>query len=468
MRNSSAKAQNDEIEVVPSGEFGLGDTEQQAKRPDDRQTESSGVATPDLNQSLARLEMNSLEVKLYLDSIDQRISRMEPRLEEMRVGEPAAAAAESAEPRNAEPRSAEAMSAEAKAEERVPAEAPPPPGYSTTERRRRAQGVPVERRRPPHAFVAEPEEMPRWEWKPWLAARIARLPALRTNRGWLPLALLALIMIAGVGFWGSMRHTRPRSQPVAVNAGPALAGSIPNGKPKSSADVPLSGAGPGASGTVARPQGDGRADRVGTTSVEQGVAVPMTTGQVAMYPGRDPAGTAPRDVAGTGGSASAGANASGTVPGATGSGAASAAVGTGAVGAGSSGAGAAGNVPEVDGSTVGDAAPAKGSSGRTGRTVPSPSNRVNVSSGVMAGNLIYSQQPAYPKGFAGLFHTEGKVVMQAIVSKNGHVENLRVISGHYMLRGAAKDAVRTWRYRPYYIHGGAVEVATIVSVEFHR
>ncbi len=86
----------------------------------------------------------------------------------------------------------------------------------------------------------------------------------------------------------------------------------------------------------------------------------------------------------------------------------------------------------------------------------------------MAGNLIYSRQPVYPKGLIGLFHPEGKVVMQAIVSKSGHIEDLRVLSGHFVLRGPAKDAVRTWRYRPYYINGNAVEVATIVSVEFHK
>ena len=86
----------------------------------------------------------------------------------------------------------------------------------------------------------------------------------------------------------------------------------------------------------------------------------------------------------------------------------------------------------------------------------------------MAGNLVYSPQPNYPKGFAGLFRMEGEVVMQAIISRNGRVEDLRVLSGHVMLRGSAKDAVRTWRYRPYTVNGNPVEVATIVSVEFHR
>ncbi len=86
----------------------------------------------------------------------------------------------------------------------------------------------------------------------------------------------------------------------------------------------------------------------------------------------------------------------------------------------------------------------------------------------MAGNLLYSTKPAYPKGIAGLFHVQGEVVMQAIISKKGRVQNVRVVSGHYILRGAAKDAVRTWRYRPYLVNGTPVEVATIVTVEFRK
>jgi outer membrane biosynthesis protein TonB len=46
------------------------------------------------------------------------------------------------------------------------------------------------------------------------------------------------------------------------------------------------------------------------------------------------------------------------------------------------------------------------------------------------------------------------------------VEHLHVIKGHRLLRGAAKNAVKTWRYRPYKIGGVPVEVATIVSVDF--
>jgi protein TonB len=83
----------------------------------------------------------------------------------------------------------------------------------------------------------------------------------------------------------------------------------------------------------------------------------------------------------------------------------------------------------------------------------------------MAANLVSASPPSYPK-LAGLTHMQGEVVMQAIISKDGTVENLHVIQGHRLLRGAAKNSARTWRYRPYLVNGKPVEVATIVSVDF--
>lgn len=61
---------------------------------------------------------------------------------------------------------------------------------------------------------------------------------------------------------------------------------------------------------------------------------------------------------------------------------------------------------------------------------------------------------------------QGEVVMQAIVSREGTIENVHVIKGHRLLRGAAINAVRSWRYRPFEIAGRPVKVATIVSVDF--
>ena len=99
------------------------------------------------------------------------------------------------------------------------------------------------------------------------------------------------------------------------------------------------------------------------------------------------------------------------------------------------------------------------------RSVPSSLRMIDVSSGVMAANLVSASPPSYPK-LASLTHMQGEVVMQAIIAKDGTVQNLHVIQGHHLLRSAAKNAVRTWQYHPYLVNGRPVEVATIVSVDF--
>jgi len=98
-------------------------------------------------------------------------------------------------------------------------------------------------------------------------------------------------------------------------------------------------------------------------------------------------------------------------------------------------------------------------------SVPLSNRLVNVSSGVMAANLVSAPQPSYPK-LASLTRTQGNVVMEAVISKDGTVEQLHVIKGHRLLRGAAKNAVLNWRYRPYKVDGVPVDVATTVSVDF--
>jgi protein TonB len=58
-------------------------------------------------------------------------------------------------------------------------------------------------------------------------------------------------------------------------------------------------------------------------------------------------------------------------------------------------------------------------------------------------------------------------VIQATISKAGTIENPHVISGPVMLRQAALDAVKTWRFRPYLLDGQPVEVETSVNVVFN-
>jgi len=91
--------------------------------------------------------------------------------------------------------------------------------------------------------------------------------------------------------------------------------------------------------------------------------------------------------------------------------------------------------------------------------------RVRVSQGVSEGNLISQIKPPYPP-MAKMARVQGSVVLQALISKQGTIQNLRVISGHPMLVQAALDAVKQWRYRPYLLNGEPVEVETQITLNF--
>lgn len=87
------------------------------------------------------------------------------------------------------------------------------------------------------------------------------------------------------------------------------------------------------------------------------------------------------------------------------------------------------------------------------------------SSMMMQGYLVHKVEPLYP-ALARAARIQGSVHLQAIISKKGVIENLQVLSGPPMLAGAAVDAVRQWRYRPYLLNGEAVEVQTEITVNF--
>ncbi len=96
---------------------------------------------------------------------------------------------------------------------------------------------------------------------------------------------------------------------------------------------------------------------------------------------------------------------------------------------------------------------------------PRPSGPAHISSGVAAGLLVQKSVPTYPP-IAKQARIEGTVVLQAIISRSGTIENLRVVSGPAMLQQAALDAVRQWRYRPYMLDNEPVDVETTVNVIF--
>jgi periplasmic protein TonB len=91
--------------------------------------------------------------------------------------------------------------------------------------------------------------------------------------------------------------------------------------------------------------------------------------------------------------------------------------------------------------------------------------KVRVSQGVAQGLLIHQVKPTYP-ALARQARIQGQVVLQATISKDGTIQNLHMISGHPMLAPAAIDAVKQWRYKPYFLNGEPVEVETQITVNF--
>ena len=94
-----------------------------------------------------------------------------------------------------------------------------------------------------------------------------------------------------------------------------------------------------------------------------------------------------------------------------------------------------------------------------------PPKKVNISAGVELGLLVQKITPTYPP-IAKAARVQGTVVLQATISKQGTIEDLKVVSGPAMLQQAALDAVRQWRYKPYLLNNEPVEVETSVQVIF--
>lgn len=94
-----------------------------------------------------------------------------------------------------------------------------------------------------------------------------------------------------------------------------------------------------------------------------------------------------------------------------------------------------------------------------------PPGRVRVSAGVVRANCISCPQPTYP-AVARAVHQSGTVVLDAVISKAGTIENLQVLSGPQLLQRAAMDAVRNWRYKPTVLSGQPVEVQAEINVVF--
>jgi TonB family protein len=88
-----------------------------------------------------------------------------------------------------------------------------------------------------------------------------------------------------------------------------------------------------------------------------------------------------------------------------------------------------------------------------------------IGGAAMAGKLIRKVDPEYPP-LAKAARVQGTVKFEAVINKDGTVQNLELISGPPLLVAASMAAVRQWIYQPATVNGQPTEVITTIDVNF--
>lgn len=79
--------------------------------------------------------------------------------------------------------------------------------------------------------------------------------------------------------------------------------------------------------------------------------------------------------------------------------------------------------------------------------------------------LVHTVNPVYPpEAVAQKLH--GPVVLQAVIGRNGNVEDLKIVRGYFVLGRAAIAAVKQWRFQPYSLNGHAAATQTVITINF--
>jgi periplasmic protein TonB len=84
----------------------------------------------------------------------------------------------------------------------------------------------------------------------------------------------------------------------------------------------------------------------------------------------------------------------------------------------------------------------------------------------MMGKLIHQVSPTFPRE-ARENHIKGTVLLHVIIDQKGNVKELSVQEGEPLLRAAAMEAVRQWRFQPTLLDGDPVEVETVIGIQFN-
>jgi protein TonB len=90
--------------------------------------------------------------------------------------------------------------------------------------------------------------------------------------------------------------------------------------------------------------------------------------------------------------------------------------------------------------------------------------RIRTSSIELA-RILHRVDPVYP-AVAKLAHVSGTVELTGVIATDGHIRELKALSGNPLLIKAALDAVSQWIYAPPVLNGERVEVIAPITVNF--
>ena len=96
---------------------------------------------------------------------------------------------------------------------------------------------------------------------------------------------------------------------------------------------------------------------------------------------------------------------------------------------------------------------------------PKTRTPIRVSGRIQEARLINKINPVYPE-LAIRARVSGTVTLEALIDEEGSVAELKILNGHNLLRDAAYDAVKQWKYLPTMIGGEPVPVVAVVTVIF--
>jgi periplasmic protein TonB len=96
-----------------------------------------------------------------------------------------------------------------------------------------------------------------------------------------------------------------------------------------------------------------------------------------------------------------------------------------------------------------------------------PEGPVVIGGQVAAPRLVYRAMPIYPLN-AKEAGVAGDVVIKTTIDQKGGVVDVHVVSGPLMLRQAAVDALRRWKFEPSKLDGQPISVQMLVTIKFSR